>query len=169
MPLSPMNELFHKAVEAGNVEKLERMVNSIDRTGETPLHKATQLGNLKMVKYLIKAGAQMEEKNSKGKTSLHLAAVYGKSEIVKHLIEKGAMIEAQTNNGRTPLHLAKTPEVAKYLIDNGAQIEAKAQCSKIGKKVHFQKCKKTLFALSKMAKKSIFAPEKSPKDAFLVV
>ena len=152
MPLSPMNELFHKAVEAGNVEKLERMVNSIDKTGETPLHKATQLGNLKMVKYLIKAGAQMEEKNSKGKTSLHLAAVYGKSEIVKHLIEKGAMIEAQTNNGRTPLHLAKTPEVAKCLVDNGAQIEAKAQCSKIGKKCNFKSAKRHYLHFQKWQK-----------------
>ena len=37
------------------------------------------------------------------------------------------------------------------------------------KKVQFQKCKKTLFAFSKMAKKSIFAPEKSlelPKMKF---
>ena len=50
MPLSSMNELFHKVVEAGNVEKLERMINSIDKTGETPLHKAAKLGHLKMVK-----------------------------------------------------------------------------------------------------------------------
>ena len=63
MPLSPMNELFHKAVEAGNVEKMERMINSMDKKGETPLHKATKLGHLKMVKFLIKAGAQIEEKD----------------------------------------------------------------------------------------------------------
>ena len=37
------------------------------------------------------------------------------------------------------------------------------QCFKIGKKVQFQKCKKTLFAFSKMAKKSIFALENSLK------
>ena len=37
------------------------------------------------------------------------------------------------------------------------------QCSKIRKKVQFQKCKKTLFAFSKMAKKTIFAPEKKFK------
>ena len=30
--------------------------------------------------------------------------------------------------------------------------ETKAQCSKIRKKVQFQKCKKALFAFSKMAK-----------------
>ena len=36
------------------------------------------------------------------------------------------------------------------------------QCSKIRKKVQFQKCKKALFAFSKMAKK-IFAPKKSLK------
>ena len=35
--------------------------------------------------------------------------------------------------------------------------------------MQFQKYKNTLFAFSKMAKKSIFAPEKSPKIAFLVV
>ena len=43
-----------------------------------------------------------------------------------------------------------------------------AQCSKIRKKVQFQNCKKALFEFSKMAKKSIYAPEKSlnlPKNA----
>ena len=39
----------------------------------------------------------------------------------------------------------------------------KAQCSKIGKKVQFQNCKNTLFAFSKMAKKSVFAQEESFK------
>ena len=34
------------------------------------------------------------------------------------------------------------------------------QCSKIGKIVQFQKVQKTLFASLKMAKKSIFDPEK---------
>ena len=51
-------------------------------------------------------------------------------------------------------------------VDN-ARVSYDAQCSKIRKKL--QKYKNTFFAISKMSKKSIFAPEKSPKIAFLVV
>ena len=42
------------------------------------------------------------------------------------------------------------------------------QCSKIGKKCNFKSKKKIIF-IFKNDKKSIFAPEKSPKIAFLVV
>ena len=53
-----------------------------------------------------------------------------------------------------------------YGSDDGCFI--RSQCSKNGKKVQFQKYKNTLFAF-KNGKKSIFAPEKSPKIVFLVV
>ena len=43
------------------------------------------------------------------------------------------------------------------------------QCSVIRKKVKFQKYKNTFLHFQKWKKKSIFAPEKSPKVAFLVV
>ena len=45
------------------------------------------------------------------------------------------------------------------LTTNLDSLIIKAQCSKIGKKVQFQKYKNTLFAFSKMAKKYIFASQ----------
>ena len=43
---------------------------------------------------------------------------------------------------------------------------SKAQFSKIGKKCNFKSTKTHFFAISKMAKKTIFAPEKSLKLYF---
>ena len=46
------------------------------------------------------------------------------------------------------------------------QVRNSTQCSKIGKKVQFQKYKNTFFCNFKNGKKSIFAPEKSLKLHF---
>ena len=50
-----------------------------------------------------------------------------------------------------------------FLINQAIVHSHHAQCSKIGKKMQFQKYKNTLFAISKMAKKQYFAAEKSLK------
>ena len=86
------------------------------------LSKAKE-GNLKEVINLVKAGANIEAKDSLyGRTPLHNI---WSAEVAKALIEKGANIEAKYDNGRTPLHDAWSAEIAKALIEAGADIEAK--------------------------------------------
>ena len=90
----------------------------------TALLCASKDGRLKVVKFLISMGAEIQAKsqNSK-KTILHHAV--GNFEIVKFLFEKGADINAKDYECKTPLDLAverksvsrNFHKVAKYLLE----------------------------------------------------
>ena len=125
MVLSPIEQFFHEAAFNDDPKKLKEVLNSKDNNRQqTPLHKASERGNLKMVKALIILGAKIEAKDEDGRTPLHTAA---KVEIAKHLIEKGAQVEARDFDGHTPLMwqcLDENSDVVKYLIEIGAQIHA---------------------------------------------
>ena len=127
MVLSLIEKVFHQVVLIKDQEELKKVLNSKDPDDvqKTPLHKASERGNLKMVKALIILGAKIEAKDEFGLTPLHYAA---KVDIAKHLIEKGAQVEARDFDGHTPLMwqcLDENSDVVKYLIEIGAQIDSK--------------------------------------------
>ncbi|XP_064632635.1 ankyrin-2-like [Lineus longissimus] len=101
-------------------------------TGATALHQASELGELKITKMLLEAGAQTEareiHKDSPGFTPLHCAVIKGDQgsvyqEIVKVLVEAKCDINAQTDDGLTALHLSvqqDNVEMARLLNALGA-------------------------------------------------
>ena len=126
MALSPIEQLFHNAALGEDLGQLTQVVNSkYHRT--TPLHKASETGNLKMVKALILLGAEVDAKSiAFNLIPLHVAAQSGRISIVKYFIEKQKIpLESKDGSGQTPLHHAGNVDVAKYLIEKGANIEAK--------------------------------------------
>ena len=109
-PLSEdLIELFHKAIDNENKEKLEdwqewwvsmpvvidqweemnkKIINSKDQNGFTALHKACGQGDLDMVKYLLENDAEMNTTDENfGQTPLHMAAVQKHSEVVSYLMD----------------------------------------------------------------------------------
>jgi ankyrin repeat protein len=64
------------------------LCSSLSVAGE--LHKAVEMGDLAKVEALIKSGADVNEKDSMEYTPLNHAAIFGKKEIAVLLIEKGA-------------------------------------------------------------------------------
>jgi ankyrin repeat protein len=104
-------------------------VNSQNFTDSaTPLHLASERGNLKVACMLIERGADVSALDKYGHTPLHLASKAGKLEVARMLIERGADVSAQDKGGQTPLHLAshvgRRPEVARMLIERGADVSA---------------------------------------------
>lgn len=75
-------EIVQLLVEAG------ADVNTKDRWGHTPLMRASIGAYMGIVKFLLKNGAGIEEKNDEGKTALDLAFKWGSREIVALLREK---------------------------------------------------------------------------------
>lgn len=104
---------------------------------------ATTWGDLEVVKYLIKNGADVNYKDphyphAKGMritsadsydyTALMIASRYGYLDIVKYLIDKGADINIKTKNSSTALMFARMyehTEIEKFLIENGADVNIK--------------------------------------------
>ena len=108
-PLSELlEELFHKAIDidgkleewqewwlsvelAGVIDQWQelnkKVINSKDENGFSALHKASDRGNLDMVKYLLENDAEMNLTNNFGQTPLHMAAVKKHSDVVKYLMD----------------------------------------------------------------------------------
>ena len=83
----------------------------------------------KIIRSMIKMGADVTARHEYGWTPLHAAAV-GTPEAINALIAAGANIEATDVLGLTPLHFSAvwgTAEAVKAMIAAGANIEAKTK------------------------------------------
>ena len=63
--------------------------------GHTALHWASYHGHAKVVKYLLKSGAQVDAITRRGLTALHSASRRGHSPVIQVLVEAGADTAAQ--------------------------------------------------------------------------
>jgi serine/threonine protein kinase len=77
---------------------------------------------VKLVKFLINKGADVNAKDSDGRTPLMETEDL---EIAKLLIDRGAAIYVTDNRGRTSLMEAYNPGIAKLLLDKGTDVNAK--------------------------------------------
>jgi len=92
------------------------------------LEKAVLLGNLPLIKSLIKNGCDIERKDKYGRTVIYDAIVKGFQEIVLELCLANVNVNKQDNSGKTPLHFAAMYsqfEIAKILIQYGAELDLK--------------------------------------------
>ncbi|HRK35440.1 MAG TPA: ankyrin repeat domain-containing protein [Candidatus Hydrogenedentes bacterium] len=95
------------------------------------MHRAVTSGNVVAVEALLRAGADVNQKDWFGKTPLHHAIIH--SEILAPLlIQNGAQVNQADALGCTPLHYAvmagdDSPESTsvELLIENGADVNAK--------------------------------------------
>ena len=83
-------------------------INSIGRSGQTPLHWMATLGDVPAVTLLLNAGADIHAPNHSGNTALHEAIVSRQTAVVNVLVQHGASLSAANNAGYTPLELAMT-------------------------------------------------------------
>jgi hypothetical protein len=100
-----------------------------DAHGYTALHLAAQAGQLRVVKYLLSKGANVNAMAC-GATPLHRASFSGRTEVCEMLIAAGADINAADNSFgdlRTPLQKAVSEQhidIVKLLISTGCDVNA---------------------------------------------
>lgn len=112
-----------------NLARKPELVNADSEDGFQPLGLAAYFGKSEAVKYLIKAGAQVNSpsKNSLAVTPLQSAVAGGHLEITRLLLEAGANPNVREGSGHTPLHTAAHNgdiEIVRSLIFGGADLEA---------------------------------------------
>jgi ankyrin repeat protein len=112
-----------------NLARKPELVNAYSEDGFQPLGLAAYFGQQEAVRYLIKAGAQVNapSKNSLGVTPLQSAVAGEHIEITRLLLEAGASPNVRERGGYTPLHTAVfngDVEIVRDLIFGGADVEA---------------------------------------------
>ena len=75
----------------------------LNEVGETPLIQAAADNNVRGLRFLLAAGAEVHAKETYGRTALSWAANMGSLECVDQLLEHGAKVEAAGNDGMTCL------------------------------------------------------------------
>jgi 7,8-dihydropterin-6-yl-methyl-4-(beta-D-ribofuranosyl)aminobenzene 5'-phosphate synthase len=96
-----------------------------EKSGLTPLLKATSTGQIEICKLLIKNGADFHATDNLQGTTLHLAAYFGHQKLIKLYIDKGIDVNARDNNGYTPLIWAisgKDTNIIEELVKHGAEL-----------------------------------------------
>lgn len=119
-------ELYHEAVDnkdylrtkllIENCNKQNFVVDSLDANGLTPLQRSCFLGNVRLVRLLVDAGANLAIKDREGWTVLHAASVASNYAVVKYLVKLEVDLEAKTDRGELALDLADKDDVVLILV-----------------------------------------------------
>jgi hypothetical protein len=134
-------ECLIEAVYDGNLAVVERLiqggidVNAVDPRGNFPLLAAAEQGHVLIVRALLAAGANVNQRDdSPGFTPLMRAASYGHIEVVVMLIDTGADVNATLDEcPLNPLTYAQEgghEEIVKLLREAGARNVAGAELKK---------------------------------------
>lgn len=125
---------LHMAV-SNNDEELGRIlidhgykVDFRNGLGEAPIHVATELKSLSMIKWLMYNGADLRSKNKQGETALFFAVDKEAMEVCKTILEAPAdkileFIDIADGDGDTPLYQAcvrQNKSIVQLLLDHKA-------------------------------------------------
>jgi len=137
------NEAAKMFVAQASLEELQEVKDSLLRltrgTGKCcydPVHKAAEIGAVKLMEFILRTSFDMNTKGYCGNTAWHLACCNGQTETAQLLIKSskdfGIDLNAKDNEGWTALHWACRcckPETVQMILKNWKEfgIDIKAQ------------------------------------------
>ncbi|KAK0429441.1 hypothetical protein QR680_011383 [Steinernema hermaphroditum] len=135
----PVENALHEAARRGNLPFLDEClqnevsVNSLDKSGSTPLHWAAHGGHVAIVEYLLsKPNISISSQNKMGDTPLHAASWKGHVECAKLLVEAGANTHVRNTEKETAYDIATTPEVKALLATTMRNVPAADEDNEYG-------------------------------------
>ncbi len=106
-------------------------VNASDDDGWTPLHYALMFSgeqpDSRIVKLLIKNGANPSAMTKEGDVAMHQIVVTGDADLIHFTMEHGGNLEVKNGHGETPLFAAiytGYPDIVQILLNEGADANA---------------------------------------------
>ncbi|KAK2762594.1 hypothetical protein FQN54_000767 [Arachnomyces sp. PD_36] len=122
---------LHLAVKMGHEKTAQKLIDAGAElsvaapyhSDYTPLLWAIHRLNKKMIRMLLRNGADISQGDDEGWQPIHWATRYGYQGTVQLLLSYGADVSAQSRWGVTPLHIAASygrTRVAQKLLDHGA-------------------------------------------------
>ncbi|KAK3611376.1 hypothetical protein CHS0354_036573 [Potamilus streckersoni] len=110
------------------LQKEPQMMLLKEKEDKTPLHMASNCGNVEIVDFLCHQGVPLEDVDSDGNTPLLVASDKGHLEVMKLLIEKGAKKNAKNKNDEGAIFLMvkqKNKKGLKLLLELECDINSK--------------------------------------------
>ena len=104
--------------------RCQRMLDSTDAEGRSPLLLAAMRRSERMVRMLLEQEADVNLADHDGNTALSVSAAANELRIVELLLRHGAEVEGSPYHNRTPLQLASDPYVIALLREYGAHDHA---------------------------------------------
>jgi ankyrin repeat protein len=126
-------EGLHHAISNGDTKDVIKLLEYsqyipiVDGRHRTALALASKYGYSEIVQILLRAGADVNEKDVNGFTALMLSAYSGHADVVKILLEAGADVNVRDIYGDTPLieaAMSGNMETVTIFLDAGADIDA---------------------------------------------
>ncbi|KAL7303077.1 hypothetical protein TKK_0004292 [Trichogramma kaykai] len=110
-------------------QRRKQLTSCKDRRGETPLGLAVlaESRDKEILRALIEAGADIEQRNDEGYTALHTSINSENSDYAIFLIENGADLNSPTSSGETPMQMSvhcRLADVVEALCRRGADVNA---------------------------------------------
>lgn len=104
-----------------SLQGLKEVLQAKDSDCNTPLHLSCRNLSIRIIKYLISKGANVNARNKSKLTPLHITIQCGNIEVAEILLRKGAEVNCQDDRGCTPLHYAAEGNSTDlvYLLCNG--------------------------------------------------
>ncbi|EDW10446.1 myotrophin [Drosophila mojavensis] len=110
-------------IKNGEIDAVQLMFDQSTRNvnafigGRTPLHYAADFGQLKVLKYLVEIGADVNKLDKYGITPILAAIWEGHTDCVAFLLQHGANKQGTTPNGENYVEAAEKVEIKKLLMD----------------------------------------------------
>ena len=116
---SKMRETFKFEYTDGDFKEQYELLKKFK--GITLLINAAKIGELSLVKYAKKKGADI---SANGDLAFRAASLYGHLNVVKYLVERGANIHEERNEALRNASYYGYFDIVKYLVENGADVHA---------------------------------------------
>ncbi|TRY74435.1 hypothetical protein TCAL_05028 [Tigriopus californicus] len=101
-----------------------RLLEYKDSQGKTMLQHASYCGQVGLVSFLLKMGANTQSRDSQGLQALHYAAAVGSVSTLDQLLSLDQSVNGRSNAGNTALMCAVQfghAKAVRFLLDQGAQ------------------------------------------------
>ena len=135
--MSSLSKKLFEIIKNGNLSEVKLILQNyndlsiINEEGEFPLYIAAKKGDLEIVKYLVKLGANFNQritsfKHWPGGTAITIAAMKRHWEIVRFLVEVGGDVNSRDIEWMSSLHWAtywnEDVSIVSFLIEHGALV-----------------------------------------------
>uniref|UniRef100_A0A7S4Q292 Uncharacterized protein n=1 Tax=Alexandrium monilatum TaxID=311494 RepID=A0A7S4Q292_9DINO len=135
-PEGDLYELMSKLLDQGtSVVEQQRAVRSVQqllkRSAEppnawngpgTPLSAVVRAGRSDLARLLLRARANVNERDAKGVSALHVATYDGNAELCRVLLVARADVDACDRHGQTPLFFVPNRDICKLLIERRSDV-----------------------------------------------